>query len=136
MKNSRRTLPDQYINWTIPARTQTKSSQKIEKLKESKLNKIYSLLKLEAFKPKAKIFPFKNTYFKNKFKLNFCFWNWSSIISARPEKYSLALEDQWLIRKWPKNLKKEIKCKLSENGAKNCDINIFRSISLSLGVIQ
>ena len=55
----RRTLPDQQINWTIPARAQTKSSQKIEKLKESKLNKIYSLLKLEAFKPMAIFFPLK-----------------------------------------------------------------------------
>ena len=54
----------------MPARTQTKSSQKFEKLKESKLNKIYSLLKLEAFKPKAKFFPFE-TYFKNMFKINF-----------------------------------------------------------------
>ena len=35
------------------------SHQKIEKLKESKQNKKYSLLKLEAFKPKAKFFPFK-----------------------------------------------------------------------------
>ena len=37
-----------------------KKSSKIEKLKESKLNKIYSLLKLTlAFKPKAKFFPLK-----------------------------------------------------------------------------
>ena len=55
--------------------------QKFEKLKESKLNKIYSLLKLEAFKPKSKFSP-----------LNF--WNRSSIIPARSEKYSLALEDR------------------------------------------
>ena len=78
----------------MPAIIQTKSSQKFEKLKESKLNKVYSLLKLEAFKPKAKCFPFKNTYFKNMFKINFSFLNRSSIISARPEKYSLALEDR------------------------------------------
>ena len=32
---------------------------KIEKLKESKLNKTYSLLKLEAFKTKANFFPLK-----------------------------------------------------------------------------
>ena len=38
--------------------------QKIEKLKESKLNEIYSLLKLEAFKPKAKVFPFKKSISK------------------------------------------------------------------------
>ena len=103
----RRTLQEKQINWTIQARTQTKSSQKNEKLKESKLNKIYSMLKLEAFKPKAKFFPFKNTYFKNMFKIKFCFWIRSSIISARPEKYYLALEDRWLTRKWPKNVRKK-----------------------------
>ena len=92
------------------------------------LNEIYSVLKLEAFKPKANFFPFKNSY-KNMFKLNFSFWNRSSFISARPEKYSLALEDR-LTRKWPKNLK-EIICKLSANVAENRDINIFRFISAS-----
>ena len=77
------------------ARTKTKSSQKIEKLKESKLNKNILIAKtLEAFKPKAKFFPFKNTYFKNMFTTNFCFRNGSTIISARHEKYSLALEDR------------------------------------------
>ena len=56
----------------MPARTQTKSSQKIEKLKESKLNKNILIAKtLEAFKPEAKFFPFQNTYFKNMFKTNF-----------------------------------------------------------------
>ena len=70
----RRTLTDQQTNWTMPAGTQTKSSKKIEKLKESKLNKNILIAKtLEAFKPKAKFFPFKNTCFKNMFKTNFCF---------------------------------------------------------------
>ena len=56
----------------MPARTQTKSSKKIEKLKESKLNKNILIAKtLEALKPKAKYFPFKNIYFKNMFKTNF-----------------------------------------------------------------
>ena len=46
----RRTLPDQQINLSMPARTQTKSFQKIEKLKESKLNKNILIAKtLEAF---------------------------------------------------------------------------------------
>ena len=55
--------------------------------KESNLNKNKLIAKtLEAFKPKAKFFPFKNTYFKNMLKTNFCFLNQSSIISARPEK--------------------------------------------------
>ena len=45
----------------MPAGTQTKSSQKIEKLKESKLNKNIIIAKtLKAFKPKAIFFPFKN----------------------------------------------------------------------------
>ena len=67
---------------------QTKSSRKIEKQKQSnKLNKKILIAKiLEAFKLKAKFFPFKNTNFKNMFKTNFCFSNWSSIISARLEK--------------------------------------------------
>ena len=103
----RRNLPHQQINWTMPARAQTKSTQKIEKLKLSKLNKNILIAKtLEAFKPKAKCFPFKNIYFKNMFKSNFCFWNRSSIISARPEKYSLALENR-LTRKWTKSLEKK-----------------------------
>ena len=108
----RRNLPDQQINWTMPASTQ-KSLKKIEQLKESKTNKNILIVKtLEAFKHRAKIFSFKNTYFKNLFKNNICFWNRSSIISARPEKYSLALEYR-LTRKWPKKLrKKEINCKL------------------------
>ena len=56
----------------MPARAQ-KLSQRIEKLKESKLNKNILIAKtLEAFKPKAKLSRFKNTYFKNMFKTNFC----------------------------------------------------------------
>ena len=55
----------------MPARTR-KLSQKIEKLKESKLNKyIHIATTLEAFKPKAKFSPFKNTYFKICSKPNF-----------------------------------------------------------------
>ena len=72
-----------------------KNHQRIEKLKESKLNKNKLIAKtLEAFKPKAKLFPFKYTYYKKMFKTNFCFGNRSSIISAIPEKYSLALGDR------------------------------------------
>ena len=53
--------------------------------KESNLNKNILIAKtLEAFKPKAKFFPFKNTYFKNMLKSNFCFLNHSSITSAIP----------------------------------------------------
>ena len=55
----------------MPTRTQTKSSQKIEKLKELELNKNLLIAKtLEAFKPKAKFLPFKNTYFKNFSKIS------------------------------------------------------------------
>ena len=44
----------------MTSRTQTEASQKTEKLKESKLNKNILIAKtLEAFKPKAKIFPLK-----------------------------------------------------------------------------
>ena len=106
----RRTLPDHKINWTMPARTQTKSSKNWE-TKRIK-TKLLTAKTLEAFTPQAKFFPFKNSYFKNMFKTNFSFWNWSSIISASPEKYSMALEDRFP-RKWTKNLeKKEINCKL------------------------
>ena len=46
----------------MPARTQTKSAQKIEKLKETKLNKNILVAKtLEAFKPKTKFFPLKKS---------------------------------------------------------------------------
>ena len=49
----------------MPARTQ--KSQKIEKLKESKLNKNKLIAKtLEAFKPKAKIFLFKQYLLQKK----------------------------------------------------------------------
>ena len=84
----RSTLPDHKVNWTMPAKTQTKSSQKYEKLKQSnKLNKNILIAKtLEAFTPKAKFDPFKYTYFQNMLKNTFCFWNRSSITSARPEK--------------------------------------------------
>ena len=58
----------------MPAKTQTKSSKKIEKLKQSnKLNKNRLIAKtLKAFTPKSKVDPFKYTYFKNMFKANFC----------------------------------------------------------------
>ena len=51
----------------MTAKTQTKSSQKHEKLKQSnKLNKNILIAKtLEAFTPKAKFDPFKYTYFEN-----------------------------------------------------------------------
>ena len=43
--------------------------QKIQKLKESKLNKKILIAKtLEEFKPKAKFFPFKKTYSKKSSK--------------------------------------------------------------------
>ena len=46
----------------------------IEKLKGSKLNKNTLIAKtFEAFKPKPKFSPFKNTYFKKIFKTKFCF---------------------------------------------------------------
>ena len=52
----------------MPARTQ-KPSHKIEKLKESNLNKNILIAEtLEAFKTKTKFFPFKNTYFTNMLK--------------------------------------------------------------------
>ena len=45
-KKLRSTQPDQQINWKMPAKTQTKLSQKIVKLKQSnKQNKKYPLLK-------------------------------------------------------------------------------------------
>ena len=57
----------------MPAKTQAKSSRKIEKQKQSnKLNKNILIAKtLDAFKLKAKVFPFKNTNFKNMFENNF-----------------------------------------------------------------
>ena len=45
---------------------------KIEKLRESNLNKNILIAKtVEAFKPKTKFFPFKNTFFTNMLKTNF-----------------------------------------------------------------
>ena len=59
----------QQINWAMPARTETKSSQILEKLKESKQNKnIFIAKALEAFKPKAKFFPLKIHISKLSFK--------------------------------------------------------------------
>ena len=56
----------------MPARKK-QNHQKIEKL-ESELNKNILIAKtLETFEPKAKFFPFKNTYFENMLKMNFCF---------------------------------------------------------------
>ena len=60
----RSTLPGQQINSTMTAKTQTKSSQKIEQLKQSnKLNKNILieniLIKLSTLTPKAKNGPFK-----------------------------------------------------------------------------
>ena len=95
--------------WTMQAKTQTKSSQKIEKLKQSnKLNNNILIAKtLEVFTPKVKLDPFKYANFENMIKTHCNSWNWSSIISARPEKKSLALEE----RLPGKNLKNEINCK-------------------------
>ena len=95
--------------WTMQAKTQTKSSQKIEKLKQSnKLNKNILIAKtLEAFTLKAKLHPFKYANFENMIKTHCNSWNRSSIISARPEKNSLAHEER-LPRK---NFKNEIICK-------------------------
>ena len=80
----------------MPTKTQTKSHHKIEKLKQSnKLNKKILIAKtIEALTPNAKFDPFKYNYFKNVFKTNFRLLNWSSIISAIPEKNSLVLEDR------------------------------------------
>ena len=60
----RSTVPEQQINQTMPAKTQTKS-QKVEKLKQSnKLNKNISIAKsLEAFTLEAKFDSFKYNYF-------------------------------------------------------------------------
>ena len=57
----------------MPPKTQTKSSDKIEKLKQSnKLNKnILSTKTLEAFTIKAKLHPFRNINLKNMFKTIF-----------------------------------------------------------------
>ena len=75
--------------------------QKIEKLKESKLNKNAVIAKtLEAFKPKAIIFPLKN-YFKNKFKTIF-FPKPLQYYICKTWKNSLALEDR-LTGRWRKN---------------------------------
>ena len=83
---------------------QTKSSEKMEKLEQSnKLNKNIPIAKtIEAFTPNPNFYPFKYTYFKKMFQTSFCFQNRSSIIFAKPEKNSFALENR-LTRKWPKN---------------------------------
>ena len=54
----------------MQAKTQKKSSQKIEKLKQSiKLIKNILIAKaLETFTPKAKLDPFQYAYFENMFK--------------------------------------------------------------------
>ena len=55
----RNTLPEQQINWTMPAKTQTKSSQNLRNQQSNKLNKNILIAKtLEAFTPKAKLDPF------------------------------------------------------------------------------
>ena len=53
---------------------QTKSSKKLRNKKSNKINKNKLTAKtLEAFTPKAKIDPLKNTYFKNMLKKQFWF---------------------------------------------------------------
>ena len=58
----------------MPAKTQTKSSQKIEKQTIKQTKQKYNHRKnFEAFTPKAKFDPFKYTYFKDMFKTEFYF---------------------------------------------------------------
>ena len=84
-------LPDQQIIWTMPAKTQTKSS-KISKTKTIKqTEQKHTLLKLlaktlEAFTTETQLNPFKCTDHKKLFKAEFYLWNGSRIISARLEK--------------------------------------------------
>ena len=104
----RRTLTDQQINRTFPPRTQTKSSQKIEKLKESKLNKIYSLLKLEAFKPMPKFSPFKKTLFQKYVQNQFLFLKSVQYYICKTWKVFIGPWRSMINSKWPKNLKKSI----------------------------
>ena len=96
--------------WTMQAKTQTKSSQKIEKLKQSnKLNNNILIAKtLEVFTPKVKLDPFKYANFENMIKTHCNSWNWSSIISARPEKKFNGL---WTTIISKKNWKNGINCK-------------------------
>ena len=68
----RRTLPGQQINWTMPART--KKSSKNWETKRIKTKQKQTLAKtLEAFKPKAKFFPYKNIYYQKYVQHQFLF---------------------------------------------------------------
>ena len=80
----------------MPAKTQTKSSRKIEKEKQSnKLNKNILIAKtLEAFKLEAKFFPFKNTNFKIMSKPNFVCEIGPVLYLQELKQNSLALEDR------------------------------------------
>ena len=91
----RSTLCDQQINWTMPT-IMNKIISKNEKLKQSnQVNKKIIITKtLEAFTPKAKFDLFKFNYFKSLFNTKLWLWNRSSILSGKPEKNSLALEDR------------------------------------------
>ena len=85
-ENLRITLPDQQTNWTMPAKTQTKSPQNLRNKQSNKLNKKkLNATTLEAFTPKAKFDPFKNSYFKNMFITNFCLWSktWKKSLEGR-----------------------------------------------------
>ena len=67
------TIRDQQINLAMPAKTQTKSSPKVEKLKQSvKLNKNILIAKtLEAFNPKAKFDRLRNYLYQKIAKSQF-----------------------------------------------------------------
>ena len=69
-------------NYTWPAEKLSNASQNKTKI----ISKIEKQTIKQTRQNKAKYGPFKYTYFKNMFKTNFCFWNRSSIKSARPEK--------------------------------------------------
>ena len=82
----RSTLSEKQINSTTPAKTQSESSQKVEKLKQSnKLNRNIHI----AFTPKPKFDPLKSAHFKIFFKTNFCFRNWYRVISVISGKNSI-----------------------------------------------
>ena len=56
----RNTLPDQQINWTMPALNKHKQNylKQLRKKQSNKLNKNILINKTEAFQSKAKFFPF------------------------------------------------------------------------------
>ena len=80
----------------MASKTQTKSSQKIEKLKQSnKLNKYILIAKtLEAFTPYAKLHPFKYTYLKKCSRPIFVSEIGPVLYLHDLKKNSLAIEDR------------------------------------------